>query len=99
MKKYDLAELQAFSHDELNEMLEAHEISLSEWVEAQPETYDGYSDWLAENGLQRGDQSARLFIHHVEDDIESGMKSPAVQSCSETVEEYKRVKSCVENDD
>ena len=69
MRKYTIEELVLFTPDELNEMVTEQEISMSEWVEAQPDTYGGYAQWLAEKGLERCDASAQLFAIEVEDSM------------------------------
>ena len=93
MKKYTLDELKRFSHDELMAMLEEREISWSEWVEAQPETYDGYAEWLEREGRTRCDDSAQLFIHEVESSMMDEETPSHVESVMEKVERYNRIKA------
>lgn len=93
MKKYTLDELKGFSHEELIGMLEEHEISWSEWVEAQPDTYGGYADWLEKEGRIRNDESAQLFVHEVEAAMMDEETPSHVESVMEKVERYNRIKA------
>ena len=93
MKKYTLDELKQFSHDELIIMLEEREISWSEWVEAQPETYGDYAEWLEREGRTRCDESAQLFVHEVEGAMMDEETPSHVESVMEKVERYNRVKA------
>lgn len=63
----DKKDLLTMPEEKLNELYEEGKISLSEWLEAQPEKYDGYADWLIRNNKNRDDVSARQFINQVED--------------------------------
>lgn len=76
MKKYTTEELVQFSTDELVEMVQDNEISWSEYIEAQPETYEGYHEWLEQEGLERNDESAHRFISELEDTLMDGENNP-----------------------
>lgn len=93
MKKYTSEQLKRFSPDELNEMVEAHEISWSEWIEAQSETYNDYHEWLESKGLERNDESAVQFIREVEDSMMDEEKPIDVEKAIETFHKYRKTKA------
>lgn len=93
MQNYTLEELKRFSPDELGEMVEEKEISWSEWVEAQPDTYDGYHEWLEKHGLERNDESAHDFIREVEETMMDFEKSPEVGQGLAAFHNLRRVQS------
>lgn len=93
MKNYTTEELKCFSPDELNEMVDENEISWSEWVEAQPDTYDGYHEWLEENGLERNDNSAQQFVREIESTMMDFEKSPELNKALDEMEARYRVQS------
>lgn len=95
MKKYDFEELKRFSPEELNMMVEENEISWSEWVEAQPDTYDGYAGWLQKTGRERNDESARLFIQEIEENMMDEEKTVEVENCIQAVENFRTAKEKV----
>ena len=64
MKKYRAGECE---HEELNELFNHRMITWSDWIDAQPESYDGYDEWLKEKGLRRNNRNAKAFIQEVED--------------------------------
>lgn len=80
MKNYTIEELRQFSPDELNVMLEEQQISWSEWVEAQPDTYNGYPEWLKRKDFERNDESAQLFVREIEETMMDEEKSDIVNS-------------------
>lgn len=64
MKKYRAGECE---HEELNELLNRRMITWSDWIDAQPEAYDGYDEWLQSKGLRRNNRNARQFIQENEE--------------------------------
>ena len=66
MKKYRSGECE---HEELNELLNHRMITWSDWIDAQPESYDGYDEWLKEKGLRRNNRNAQLFIKEIEEQL------------------------------
>ena len=64
MTKYRAGECE---HEELNELLNHRMITWSDWIDAQPESYDGYDEWLQARGLKRNNRNAKAFIEETED--------------------------------
>ena len=79
MGKYYLEKLKGLGQHELNELLDKGVISYSDWVEAQPDTYDGYAEWLERNGYERSDEAAQIFVHDTELDMMEEEKPAGVQ--------------------
>ena len=44
----------------------------SEWLDAQPDLYEGYDEWLAKQGLERNNENALLYIHVISRGLEYG---------------------------
>lgn len=91
MKNYTTEELRRFSSDELNVMVDENEISWSEWVEAQPDTYDGYHEWLEQQRLERNDESARRFIREVEESMMDEAMSIETQQCIDLEQKFRQM--------
>ena len=66
MKKYRAGECE---HEELNELLNHRMITWSDWIDAQPESYDGYDEWLKSKELRRNNRNAQQFIREIEDQL------------------------------
>ena len=63
----------------------------SEWIDAQPELYEGYDEWLQNQGLERNDNNAMRFISMVEEEDMQEQVEPAVTEISETAAKARRV--------
>lgn len=63
---YSIQQLQEMEYEELCSLVQQKEISWSEWVEAQPDLYEGYDQWLTEQELERNDVNALAYISQVE---------------------------------
>jgi len=59
MKKYRAGEC---GLEELCELAHKRMITWSEWIDAQPEKYPDYSEWLESKGLRRNNRNAREYI-------------------------------------
>jgi hypothetical protein len=66
MKKYRAGECE---HEELNEMVNHRMITWSDWIDAQPDSYDGYDEWLKSRELRRNNRNAQQFIKEIEDSL------------------------------
>lgn len=64
MKKYRTGECE---HEELCELAHKRMITWSDWIDAQPESYPGYDEWLLAKGMRRNNRNARKFIKEIED--------------------------------
>lgn len=63
---YSQQQLLEMDYQELCSLLQQNIITWSQWIDAQPVLYEGYDDWLAQQGLERDDTNALTFIHQVE---------------------------------
>lgn len=63
---YSQQQLLEMDYQELCSLLQQNIITWSQWIDAQPDLYEGYDDWLAQQGLERDDTNALKFIHQVE---------------------------------
>ena len=43
--------LQNLDYEELCSLVQQGEMTWSEWIDAQPELYEGYDEWLQNQGL------------------------------------------------
>lgn len=64
---YTRQQLQEMNYEELCSLVQQKMITWSDFIDAQPELYEGYDEWLAEQGLERNNENAMLFIHQVEE--------------------------------
>lgn len=44
-------------------------ITWSDWIDTQPDSYDGYDEWLKSKGLRRNNRNAQQFIREIEDSL------------------------------
>lgn len=63
---YSNQQLQEMDYQELCSLVEQNIITWSQWIDAQPDLYEDYDNWLAQQGLERDDTNALMFIHQVE---------------------------------
>lgn len=89
MKKMTIEELAAMPHETLNRMAVEGEISWSEWIDAQPESYAGYDTWLKMNGYTRTDNAALMYIRKCEQDLMEGEMPGGMADGAFTVEELR----------
>lgn len=50
-------------------------ITWSDWIDAQPQSYPGYDEWLESRGLRRSNRNASQFIREYMEKIEIQVKS------------------------
>ena len=65
---YTKQQLQEMNYEELCSLVQQKMITWSDFIDAQSELYVGYDEWLAEQGLERNNENAMLFIHQVEEE-------------------------------
>lgn len=65
---YTKQQLQEMNYEELCSLVQQKMITWSDFIDAQSELYAGYDEWLAEQGLERNNENAMLFIHQVEEE-------------------------------
>lgn len=83
--------LQNLDYEELCSLVQQGEMTWSEWIDAQPELYEGYDEWLQNQGLERNDNNAMRFISMVEEEDMQEQVEPAVTEISETAAKARRV--------
>ena len=83
--------LQNLDYEELCSLVQQGEITWSEWIDAQPELYEGYDEWLQNQSLERNDNNAMRFISMVEEEYMQEQVEPAVTEISETAAKARRV--------
>lgn len=83
--------LQNLDYEELCSLVQQGEITWSEWIDAQPELYEGYDEWLQNQGLERNDNNAMRFISMVEEEDMQEQVETAVTEISETAAKARRV--------
>lgn len=59
-------QLKNLEYSELCTLLEEGVIGWVEWLEAQPDSYQGYEEWLSAEGKVKCDESAMEYIGLVE---------------------------------
>ena len=82
--------LQNLTYEELCSLVQERKITWSEWVDAQPELYDGYDTWLAENNLARNDENAQRFISIIEDEDMLPQVDTTVTEASQTASQVRQ---------
>ena len=90
MENYTKEQLQQMTVEELCELVNQQKISWSEWIDAQPDTYDGYQEWLEENNLKCNEENAVKFIKEIDEEAMNGEHSEMVNECMQLVEDYKK---------
>lgn len=71
---YTKQQLQVMEYEELCSLVQQKMITWSDFIDAQPELYEGYDEWLQSKGLERNNENAMLFIHQIEEqDMAGGM--------------------------
>ena len=83
--------LQNLDYEELCSLVQQGELTWAEWIDAQPELYEGYDEWLQNQGLERNDNNAMRFISMVEEEDMQEQVEPAVTEISETAAKARRV--------
>lgn len=90
MGEYTKDELQQFSVESLDMLVQQGEITWSEWVDAQPNTYGGYDEWLQSKGLERSDENALAFIRETEEEDMAAECPDEMYDCMQAVHTFKR---------
>ena len=90
MEKKEL-NLNECTHEELCDLVSEGTITWSEWVEAQPELYEGYQDWLKRNALERNDENALRFVAMVEEDDMNAETDTELAETMTTIEKARQV--------
>ena len=84
-------QLQNIGYMELCSMVQEKKITWSEYIDAQPDLYEGYDEWLQHNGLQRNDENAMKFIGRVENEDMHSQVSDTVNESINMMQAARRV--------
>lgn len=66
--EYTIQQLQEMEYNELCSLVQENKITWSQWLEAQPELFEGYNEWLQQQGKVRNDENALAYANLVEND-------------------------------
>lgn len=66
--EYTIQQLQEMEYNELCSLVQENKITWSQWLEAQPELFEGYDEWLQQQGKVRNDENALAYANLVEND-------------------------------
>ena len=88
---YTKEQLKEMEHEELCSLVQQNLISWSDYIDAQPDLYEGYDEWLTMQGLPRCDESAMRFIHEVEEMDMAGQVSDQVNEALDVTAKARRV--------
>ena len=66
--EYTIQQLQEMEYNELCSLVQENKITWSQWLEAQPELFEGYDEWLQQQGKVRNDENALAYANLVEKD-------------------------------
>lgn len=71
---YTTEQLRQMEHDQLMQLVNDKQIDWSQYIDAQPDLYEGYDEWLQREGCERNNENALFFIHQTEErDMQSQM--------------------------
>ena len=88
--KYSKQELQQMGYEQLCSLVQEHVITWSEWIDAQPDLYEGYDEWLVKENLERNDENALRYIDMVEEQDMQGQADPTVSANGELAARARR---------
>lgn len=88
---YTKEHLQTLEHEELCSLVQEGKITWSQWMDAQPELFEGYDQWLQQNGLQRNDENAHRYMHMVEEQDMQSQHSDTMNQNIVTLTKARRV--------
>ena len=66
--EYTIQQLQEMEYNELCSLVQENKITWSQWLEAQPELFEGYEEWLQQQGKVRNDENALAYANLVENE-------------------------------
>lgn len=88
---YSLSQLQTMDQQQLCDLLQEKLISWSEYIDAQPDLYEGYDAWLTAQGRERSDESAHLFIAQTESADMLSQTGDALDAALDTCRQARQV--------
>lgn len=78
MMSYTIEQLRDMEHDQLMRLVDEKQIDWSDYIDAQPDLYEGYAEWLQKQGRERNNENALFFIHQTEDEDMKGQMTDAM---------------------
>lgn len=88
---YTKQQLQEMNYEELCSLVQQKMITWSDYIDAQPELYEGYDEWLQSMGLERNNENAMLFIHQIEEQDMAGEMSDEMNEVMDVTAKAKKV--------
>lgn len=87
---YTTEQLRQMEHDQLMQLVNDKQIDWSQYIDAQPDLYEGYDEWLQHEGRERNNENALFFIHQTE---ERDMQSQMPDELNTIINEVRKAKS------
>ncbi len=87
---YTTEQLRQMEHDQLMQLVNDKQIDWSQYIDAQPDLYEGYDEWLQREGRERNNENALFFIHQTE---ERDMQSQMPDELNTIINEVRKAKS------
>lgn len=91
MMSYTIEQLRDMEHDQLMRLVDEKQIDWSDYIDAQPDLYEGYAEWLQQQGRERNNENALFFIHQTEDEDMKGQMTDAMNRILDETRKAKAV--------
>lgn len=88
---YTIEQLRDLEHDQLMRLVDEKQIDWSDYIDAQPDLYEGYAKWLQKQGRERNNENALFFIHQTEDEDMKGQMTDAMNRILDETRKAKAV--------
>lgn len=88
---YTIEQLRDMEHDQLMRLVDEKQIDWSDYIDAQPDLYEGYAEWLQQQGRERNNENALFFIHQTEDEDMKGQMTDAMNRILDETRKAKAV--------
>ena len=88
---YTIEPLRDMEHDQLMRLVDEKQIDWSDYIDAQPDLYEGYAEWLQKQGRERNNENALFFIHQTEDEDMKGQMTDAMNRILDETRKAKAV--------
>ena len=88
---YTIEQLRDMEHDQLMRLVDEKQIDWSDYIDAQPDLYEGYAEWLHKQGRERNNENALFFIHQTEDEDMKGQMTDAMNRILDETRKAKAV--------
>lgn len=88
---YTIEQLRDMEHDQLMRLVDEKQIDWSDYIDAQPDLYEDYAEWLQKQGRERNNENALFFIHQTEDEDMKGQMTDAMNRILDETRKAKAV--------